>query len=130
MILPLIKQVCSYVHQNTTIYFYRYLFWSNTAYKNASVERLRLDGSGHRTIIVNKDLARPNAIVVDQTAGRLFWVDEKPGAEFCIESTDLDGNDRRILHSGKYTNMAVAVLWGQQVQPGIPRSLISINITY
>ncbi|XP_046659833.1 protein cueball isoform X1 [Homalodisca vitripennis] len=90
----------------------RYLYWTNCG-KTASIERSLLDGSNRQTL-TSEDLALPYAVVVDQTTDRIYWVDERPGAEFRIESADLHGKDRRVLFSGSdHQPFALAVSAGQ-----------------
>uniref|UniRef100_A0A1B6FQL9 Protein cueball n=2 Tax=Cuerna arida TaxID=1464854 RepID=A0A1B6FQL9_9HEMI len=90
----------------------RYLYWTNCG-KTASIERSLLDGSGRQTL-TSEDLALPYAVVVDQTTDRIYWVDERPGSEFRIESADLEGKDRRVLISGSdHQPFALAVSAGQ-----------------
>lgn len=47
-----------------------------------------------RKIIVGDNLKWPNGLAIDRPAGRLYWNDAK---RMTIESSDLDGKDRRVV---------------------------------
>lgn len=72
----------------------RQLYWTNANVQNSSIERLSLDDRKHE-VVVKKDLHMPRGIVVDQFTRRIFWVDDRFGDHFSIESANLDGSDRR-----------------------------------
>ncbi|XP_072942146.1 low-density lipoprotein receptor-related protein 4 [Epargyreus clarus] len=69
-----------------------YMFWSDWG-TSAKIERADMDGKNRR-IIVDVDIKWPNGLAVDRIEGRLYWNDAK---EFTIESSDFNGNDRRVL---------------------------------
>lgn len=78
----------------------RYLYWTNCDPKRPSIERAQLDGS-HRQTLITEQLVEPNAIVVDQSTDKIYWVDVWLGVQFEIESADMDGNHRKILYKGE-----------------------------
>ncbi|XP_054286596.1 protein cueball [Macrosteles quadrilineatus] len=89
----------------------RYLYWTNCGTR-PSIERSLLDGS-QREAIVYVDPALPYAVVVDQKTDRLYWVEELPGVQYKIESSDLNGKDRRIVVEGSdHQPFALAVAGG------------------
>ncbi|XP_030380225.1 protein cueball [Scaptodrosophila lebanonensis] len=77
----------------------RKLYWTNSNHKNATVERIGLDGTS-REVIVGSNLFMPHGIFVDQLSNRIYWVDDLDGHFFAIESAQLDGSDRRLLYKG------------------------------
>ncbi|XP_034480413.1 protein cueball [Drosophila innubila] len=79
----------------------RQLYWTNCKVNNASVERIGLDGTG-RVKIVKDDIDMPRGIVVDQLTDRLFWIDDKNGIFFAVESSRLDGSDRQLVVKDKH----------------------------
>ncbi|KAH8408131.1 hypothetical protein KR222_009659, partial [Zaprionus bogoriensis] len=74
----------------------RQLYWTNAKNKNASVERIALNGTGRQAIITH-DIDDPRGIVIDQLTDRLFWIDDKVGLSFAVESSNLDGSDRQLV---------------------------------
>jgi len=79
----------------------RHLYWTNCKVKNASVERIGLDGNG-RVTIIKDDIDMPRGIAVDQLTDRLFWIDDKVGIFFAVESSNLDGSDRQLVVKDKH----------------------------
>lgn len=77
----------------------RKLYWTNSNFKNASIERINLDGS-EREAILKLDLYLPHGIVIDQLSDRIFWVDDQQGIHFTVESANLDGTDRQVIIKG------------------------------
>lgn len=49
-----------------------------------------------RRIIVDNNIKWPNGLAIDNIEGRLYWNDAKI---LTIESSDFDGNDRRVILS-------------------------------
>ncbi|CAH0398861.1 unnamed protein product [Chilo suppressalis] len=78
-----------------------YIYWTNTNVAKPSIERARFDGS-ERKIVVNTELFMPVSIAIDQRTKRLYWADDKEGIHYSIESSDLDGKDRKTLLMGTY----------------------------
>jgi hypothetical protein len=66
----------------------------------ARIESAYLDGSGRKCVICNSKLHWPNGLTLDYAANRLYWVDAK---RHVIESSSLDGNERRIVAQGSQT---------------------------
>lgn len=66
---------------------HRYLYFTNMQDRTAKIERAALDGT-EREVLFTTGLIRPVALVVDNTLGKLFWVD---GDLKRIESCDLSG---------------------------------------
>lgn len=77
----------------------RKIYWTNSNFNNASIERMDLNGE-RREVIVNKDLYLPRGIVVDQLSDRIYWVVDQQGMHFTVESSLLDGSDREIIVKG------------------------------
>lgn len=65
----------------------RYLYFTNMQDRAAKIERAALDGT-EREVLFTTGLIRPVALVVDNTLGKLFWVDADLKR---IESCDLSG---------------------------------------
>jgi sugar lactone lactonase YvrE len=53
--------------------------------------------SVHRLTLISKGLGWPNGLAIDRPAGRLYWND---GQQKTIESSNLSGEDRRIVVTG------------------------------
>lgn len=79
----------------------RYLYWTNANMRSSSIERLSLSDNKYE-ILIEKDLHMPRGIVVDQYTQRIFWVDDRFGDHFAIESANLDGSDRRDVVRNLY----------------------------
>lgn len=77
----------------------RKIYWTNSNFKNATIERMDLNGEG-REVIRNKDLYLPRGIVVDQLSDRLYYVVDQQGMHFTVESSKLDGSDHRVIVKG------------------------------
>ncbi|XP_035693202.1 hemicentin-2-like [Branchiostoma floridae] len=67
-----------------------YMYWTDWG-AHAKIERAGMDGTG-RTTLVNTGLRYPNGLAIDFTDQRLYWCDAGTDK---IESSDLNGNDRR-----------------------------------
>lgn len=74
----------------------RKLYWTNANIQNSSIGRISLDGTGSE-IIISSGLEMPRGIVIDQFSRRIFWIDDLMGDHFSVESSDLDGNDRKLI---------------------------------
>ncbi|XP_075163510.1 low-density lipoprotein receptor repeat domain-containing protein cueball [Haematobia irritans] len=87
----------------------RKLYWTNSNFTNATIERIDLDGN-NRKVIVDKDLWLPHGIVVDQLADRIYWVVDQQGIHYTVESANLDGTERTVVVKGMHStpsNLAV-----------------------
>lgn len=87
----------------------RKLYWTNSNFKNATIERIDLDGN-NRQVIINKGLYLPHGIVIDQFLDRLYWVVDQQGIYYTVESALLDGSDRRIIVEGLDSNPSNLVI--------------------
>lgn len=74
----------------------RKLYWTNANIQSSSIERISLDGTKYE-VLIDKDIYMPRGIVVDQFSRRIFWVDDRLGDHFSIESANFDGSDRRDI---------------------------------
>lgn len=72
------------------------LYWTNVNSERPTIETATLTG-GQRSKIVTTDLKNPSSVIVDSLKGRLYWVDVVAGSYFKIESSALDGTDRKVL---------------------------------
>ncbi|XP_017862200.1 PREDICTED: protein cueball [Drosophila arizonae] len=79
----------------------RQLYWTNSKINHASVERIGLNGTG-RQVIIKEDIDMPRGIVIDQQSDRIYWIDDKVGIFFAIESARLDGSDRQLVLEDKH----------------------------
>lgn len=110
----------------------RKLYWTNANHLNPSIERVSLDGS-NAEVLIDMDLFMPSGIVVDQYSKRLYWVDDRPGIQFSVESAELDGTDRLEITRKLYNvpfNLAVDesnIFWTDMQQNAIWR--LSKNAT-
>ncbi|XP_064073317.1 protein cueball isoform X2 [Vanessa tameamea] len=78
-----------------------YIYWTNTNITKPTIERARFDGS-ERKIIVDTNIHMPVSIAIDQKTKRLYWADDKEGIHYSIESSDLEGKDRKTRLVGTY----------------------------
>ncbi|KAJ8946706.1 hypothetical protein NQ318_006964 [Aromia moschata] len=76
----------------TLHYHHGLMFWSDWG-KHAKIEAAYMDGTNRKTLI-SKKLNWPNGLAIDRPANRLYWNDGKLNT---IESSDLNGNDRKII---------------------------------
>ncbi|KAJ8940871.1 hypothetical protein NQ314_010549, partial [Rhamnusium bicolor] len=81
----------------------RYIYWTNSKPKSPTIERAKLDGSGHE-ILVNTGIISPEGIAIDYKSQRLYWADTRDGSIYGrIESTNLDGKEREIVFEGTHS---------------------------
>lgn len=72
-----------------------YMYWTEWG-DPGSLERAALDGSLRSTLIHR--LGRASGLTIDLIGRRMYWT-ELHGAQAAIESSDLDGKNRRVLIS-------------------------------
>jgi len=70
-----------------------YIYWAEWG-GSGTLERADLDGS--RRIILIAKLGRASGLTLDLDGRRMYWT-ELHGAQSSIESSDLEGNERRVL---------------------------------
>lgn len=63
-----------------------------------TIERARLDGTDRR-IVIDKDIRMPVSLTVDDQTRTLYWIDDREGIHYSVESSDLDGttNSRKSI---------------------------------
>lgn len=89
------KQICcprKLFVQKISIFFFRYLFWSNIG-KASKIERSTLSGKSIKTI-AKTSLGKPTGITIDDEDGRLLWIDS---TTYRVESVDFNGTDQRSM---------------------------------
>lgn len=79
----------------------RYIYWTNSDIDNPTIERASLDNQTQE-VIVSNGLYMPTGITVDQFAQRIVWADKREGIYYRIESSNLDGSQREVLHEGTH----------------------------
>lgn len=72
------------------------IFWTDWG-QQPRIEKAYMDGTG-RAAVVDTSLFWPNGLTIDHPSHRLYWVDAK---HHVIESSNLDGTDRRHVIEGK-----------------------------
>lgn len=80
------------------------VFWVNLAFP-VKIESAKMDGS-NRKAIIEKNLGTPSDLTVDTSKDLLFWSDLDLKQ---IETSDLDGNQRKNLVSDQHVNGPVAI---------------------
>ncbi|XP_038051569.1 uncharacterized protein LOC119724541 [Patiria miniata] len=111
-----------------------HLYWTDWG-ANPKIERSSIDGSGRRTL-VNTRLKWPNGLALDPTGQRLYWCDAFTDR---IESSDLQGGDRKILLDLKHQQIEPFdigvydgyVYWTDWAFPGLLRvdfELTAVNV--
>lgn len=84
------------------------LFW--TEFGNVTeIGRAHMDGTS-KTYIATQQIGWPNGLTIDFASQRLYWTDGKLN---CIESSDLNGGNRRILLSDSDAHLMGIVSHGQ-----------------
>jgi hypothetical protein len=66
----------------------RFIFWTDWAPGDPSVNRAELDGSNVMRLFKRPDVEWPNGITIDHIAERIYWVDAHKDY---IASADLNG---------------------------------------
>lgn len=73
------------------------MYWTNLSnLRRSSIESYSLIDRTHKTII-ETNIIQATGIDVDQYFGRIFWVDDKEGNYYIIESAAMDGTDRIVI---------------------------------
>ncbi|XP_059613656.1 protein cueball isoform X2 [Phlebotomus argentipes] len=80
----------------------RKLYWTNSNYMNGSIERASLNGQKREVLI--KDVHMPTGIVVDYFTDKIFWLDNRAGNHFTLESASLVGSQREVIIESLYNN--------------------------
>ncbi|KAF7992217.1 hypothetical protein HCN44_001542 [Aphidius gifuensis] len=78
----------------------RKFYWSSSDKLNPSISSCNYDGSNIK-MIIKTNLYDPSALTIDQTDGKIYWADDEEGIHYKIESSDLDGKNRKIIFSGR-----------------------------
>nr|XP_049706836.1 protein cueball [Helicoverpa armigera] len=76
-----------------------YIYWTNTNTTKPTIERARFNGS-EREVVVDTNMFMPVALTIDQQTRKLYWADDREGIHYSIESSDLNGQDRKTLLLG------------------------------
>jgi hypothetical protein len=71
------------------VVFPRYMFWTDWAPGDPSLNRAELDGSNIKCLFKKPIVEWPNGVTIDHIAERIYWVDAR---EDYIASADLDGH--------------------------------------
>ncbi|XP_055702151.1 protein cueball-like isoform X1 [Phlebotomus papatasi] len=80
----------------------RKLYWTNSNYMNGSIERASLSGQKREVLIT--DVHMPMGIVVDYFTDKIFWLDNKAGNHFTVESASLLGSHREAIVTSLYNS--------------------------
>ncbi|XP_022127447.2 low-density lipoprotein receptor-related protein 6 [Pieris rapae] len=88
-----------------------WMFWSDWNEKRPKIERANLDG-GERTLLVGERVTWPNGIALDTQHNRLYWGDARTHK---IEVINMDGTDRRELHSSEIPHLFGLTLLGKHL---------------
>ena len=88
------------------------MFWSDWGEKPRIV-RASMDGTGRRNVITT-DVKWPNGLAVDYKDPRLFWLDAHKDYSR-LESSNLDGKNRKKLISNSLSHPFAITIYGDQV---------------
>ncbi|KAM7355379.1 low-density lipoprotein receptor repeat domain-containing protein cueball [Cochliomyia hominivorax] len=80
----------------------RKIYFTNSNFKNATIERMDLNGDD-RKVIKQNDLYLPRGIVVDQLSDRIYYVVDQQGMHYTVESLSIDaenGDKSEIIVKG------------------------------
>lgn len=86
-----------------------WMFWSDWNEKKPKIERANLDGNG-RVLLVSEKLVWPNGIALDTVNNKLYWGDARTHK---IEVCNMDGTERRELHSSEIIHIYGLTLLGE-----------------
>ncbi|KAM3966373.1 low-density lipoprotein receptor repeat domain-containing protein cueball isoform 2-T2 [Aphomia sociella] len=78
-----------------------YIYWTNINITKPTIERARFDGS-EREVIIDKNIFMPVSIAIDQRTQKLYWIDDREGIHYSIESSNIDGKNMKTLYMGTY----------------------------
>lgn len=85
------------------------MYWTNNNIRKPTIERANFDGTD-RQVIIDSDIFKPVSLAIDQRTQTLYWADDKQGIYYSIESSDLDGKNRKtILHDTEHNPEALTV---------------------
>jgi len=84
-----------------------YIFWTDWAPGDPSVNRADLDGSNVKRLFKKPVVEWPNGVTIDHIAERIYWVDAR---EDYIASADLDGRRfHKVIANSEYVAHPFAV---------------------
>eukprot|EP00116_Pleurobrachia_bachei_P007301 sb/3467563/ len=86
------------------------IFWTDWG-RRAAIESASMTGENRKSIITS-NIQWPNAITVDYSGNRIFWVDAKTKR---VEGADLDGGNRMILQSTDLVHPFGATIYGDEI---------------
>ena len=92
--------------------YFRYIFWSDWG-EEAKIVRAGMDGSARKNVITTK-IEWPNGLVVDYKDARLYWLDAH-NDHGSVASSDLDGNNRKIVVKGSLPHPFAITIFGNRV---------------
>ncbi|CAH2108805.1 unnamed protein product [Euphydryas editha] len=88
-----------------------WMFWSDWNEKKPKIERANLDGT-NRILLISEKLTWPNGIALDTVNNKLYWGDARTHK---IEVCNMDGSNRRELHSNDILHIFGLTLLGQRL---------------
>ncbi|EDO49497.1 predicted protein, partial [Nematostella vectensis] len=88
------------------------LFWSDWG-TPARIERASMDGSRRSTLISGPTVRKPTGLTLDYLHGSLYWVDSKKNSIWRINSSLLDGTDRKIIVSAPGITLRSIAVFGE-----------------
>lgn len=95
--------------KDITLYISKgFLFWTEFGRKT-EIGRANMDGTS-KSYIVTKEIGWPNGLTIDLTSSRLYWTD---GLKNSIESSDLDGENRKVVVYDSDANLMDIIIHGQ-----------------
>ncbi|XP_035692507.1 low-density lipoprotein receptor-related protein 6-like [Branchiostoma floridae] len=74
-----------------------------------SIERASLDGTERQTLFNSDDIKQPGSLAIDIKHGILYWADNELKR---IESSGLDGTNRRVLVEEKSVQLSELTIYG------------------
>ncbi|XP_076436243.1 scavenger receptor cysteine-rich type 1 protein M160-like [Babylonia areolata] len=89
------------------------MFWSDWGHR-PKIERANYDGTS-RQPIVTTSLTWPNALALDKTGQRIFWVDSSRFYDDKVEYSDLFGGNRHQIYSESGAHFFGMALYNQHL---------------
>lgn len=90
------------------------LYWTNWDVNRPTIERSHLNGS-HREVIVQKDLYMPHGLGLDIEEQKIYWANNMRSGSLRIETSFVDGSQRRIIYEGRSHEMRGQFVYGLTV---------------
>lgn len=90
------------------------LYWTNWNLNRPTIERSYLNGS-NREIIVKDGLTMPHGLGLDAEEQKIYWANNMRSGSLRIESSFIDGSQRKTIYEGRGHEMRGQFVYGLTV---------------